>query len=60
MFKFLKCPKCDYTTRLELQMKVKGKTKALSLHLIEEINDTYQVDVNLRFYETSSRDDERL
>ena len=28
--------------------------------IIEKINDTYQVDVNLRFYETSSQEDERL
>ena len=26
----------------------------------EKINDTYQVDVNLRFSETSSQEDERL
>ena len=30
---FGKCPKCDYTTKLELQMKVKRQTKALLLHL---------------------------
>ena len=28
--------------------------------LTEKINDTYQVDVNLRFYETSSQEDETL
>ena len=28
--------------------------------VFEKINDTYQVDVDLRFYETSSQEDERL
>ena len=32
----------------------------LSEDRIENINDTYQADVNLRFYETSSQEDERL
>ena len=27
---------------------------------IEKINDIYQVEVNLRFYETSSQENERL